>query len=268
MKKYLLSPVLVLIALAAFSQQTREQSNSKQSRIQAVSNRYRMDEEGELYFKKQSAFGIRANSDGYGLVYEHGKFKSTRKINFLSFELSEKKHPKEERRSPESPFLGPRNVPYIYGKINNFYQFKVGYGQQRIFGGRANKNGVSVAYIYNGGISLGLLRPYVLEIADTNIRDYRKVTYDSPDSIWFTNPLFITSGPGIGDGWNKLKLRPGIHAKLGLRFDYGRFKETVTALEVGVNAEYYFQQVPQMMMLKQRQFFFNLYATLLFGGRK
>lgn len=230
--------------------------------------RVKQDEEGELYFRKQSAFGLRANSDGYGIFYEHGKFKSTRKINFYSIELNEKKHRKEDRQSPTSPYLGTRNFPYIYGKINNFYQFKLGYGQQRIFGGRSNKNGVSIAYLYNGGISIGLLRPYVLEIADTTLGDYRRITYSGADTSFFQDPFFVTSGPGIGDGWNKLKFKPGLHAKLGLRFDYGRFNESVTALEVGMNAEFYFEKIPQMFIVKQNQFFFNLYATILFGGRK
>lgn len=268
MKKILVLTVSFCLSLGAFAQKTSDPRQKKEEKRKKIDVRIKQDEEGELYFKKQGAFGIRANSDGYGIYYEHGKFKSPRKINFYTIELNEKKHPKEDKQSPTSPYLGTRNIPFIFGKINNFYQFKLGYGQQKIFGGRSNKNGVSVAYVYNGGLSLGLLRPYTLEIADTILGDYRKITYEGADTTFFGNPFFITSGPSLGDGWKKLKMRPGVHARLGLRFDYGRFSETITALEVGLNAEYYFQKIPQMMYNKQKQFFFNFYATILFGSRK
>ena len=74
--------------------------------------------------------------------------------------------------------------------------------------------------------------------------------------------------PNLGKGWNHLKLSPGLYAKPGVRFDYGKYNEMVTALEVGVIAEFYAKKVPQMVDNKHKQFFFSAYVALLFGKRK
>jgi hypothetical protein len=65
-----------------------------------------------------------------------------------------------------------------------------------------------------------------------------------------------------------LKLTPGLYVKPGLRFDYGRFNDLVSAIEVGVAAEFYSKKVPQMLYNKEKQFFFSAYFALLFGKRK
>jgi hypothetical protein len=267
-KKITVLFICFCLAAAVDAQKTATPNQKRNEKKKKIDVRIRQEEEGELYFKKQSVFGLRANSDGYGIYYEHGKFKSPRKINFYSIGLNEKKHPKEERQSPVFAFGNSNSFPFIYGKLNNFYQFKLGVGQEKIFGGKSNKNGVSVAALYEGGVSIGLLRPYTLTIYDTATLQPRKITYSKEDEFYFSEPLLILSGPSIGDGWNKLKFKPGVHAKLGLRFDYGRFNESVTAIDIGVNAEYYFGKVPQMLLNKEKSFFLNFYAAILFGGRK
>lgn len=60
---------------------------------------------------------------------------------------------------------------------------------------------------------------------------------------------------------------PGVHAKTGLRFDWARFNEVVSALEVGVNAEYYTKDIPLMVFQEDKKFFFNAYLALQFGKR-
>ena len=39
-------------------------------------------------------------------------------------------------------------------------------GQQYLIGGKGNKNGVAVSAIYGGGLSLGYLKPYYLNVHD------------------------------------------------------------------------------------------------------
>ena len=43
---------------------------------------------------------------------------------------------------------------------------KIGIGQQRLIGGKANKNGVLVNAFYYGGLSIGLLKPYYVNVLD------------------------------------------------------------------------------------------------------
>jgi hypothetical protein len=76
------------------------------------------------------------------------------------------------------------------------------------------------------------------------------------------------SSAGLTKGWSDMKVSPGAYAKAALRFDYGRYNEMVSAIEVGVTAEYYFKKVPQLIYTKEKQLFVNVYFSLLFGRRR
>ena len=72
----------------------KDKKAAKRERINAL---LKQEEEGEIIFHKQSVFGFKINSDGYGLSYEIGRFKSARVATLFQIELNEKKHPKEKR---------------------------------------------------------------------------------------------------------------------------------------------------------------------------
>lgn len=261
MKKLALAALAGCLALSGFSQtgiSKKEKKDAKRARIDAL---VKMEEEGELVFRKHSIFGFKANTDGYGISYEMGRFKSARVTNIYQFELNEKKHKQEKKLNTINGF--EFNSVILY-KLNNFYQFKIGFGQQRIIGGKANKNGVAVAAIYAGGFSLGMLKPYLIEV-EANGKRFNSRYPTIADSSYYND---IIGAAGFASGWSELSIKPGAHAKAALRFDYGRFNETVTGIEVGVNAEFYSAKIPQMFNTKQKQFFFNGYVTILLGKRK
>ncbi len=233
-------------------------------RKQRVNELIRREEEGVLVYNKQFAFGLKLNSDGYGLSYEIGWMKSLRWTNILQIELNEKKSPKEYKVSvADNPYTS--GTPFIYGKQNYFYQLKVGFGQQYMIGGKGNKNGIAVSGIYAGGLSLGILRPYYVQVSDST-GEIENIKFNQNDSAQFLEGVY--GGTGLGTGWNELKFKPGLHAKLALRFDYGKYNEVLSAVEVGMNAEYYFSQVPIMVIAPNHSFFLNGYISLLFGKRK
>lgn len=235
-------------------------------RKQRVNELIRREEEGVLAYNKQFAFGIKLASDGYGLSYEIGWMKSLRWTNLLQIELNEKKSPKEYKVSvANNPYTS--GTPFIYGKQNYFYQLKVGYGQQYMIGGKGNKNGVAISGIYAGGLSLGVLRPYYVQVANDTTGTIENIKFTpGGDTAQFLGNVY--GGTGLGTGWSELTFKPGVHAKLAVRFDYGRYNEVLSAIEVGCNAEYYFNEVPIMVLAPNHSFFFNGYVTILFGKRK
>jgi hypothetical protein len=268
-KKIVLLALLGMLAIATFAQDTptpksptarKDKKAAKRERVNAL---LKQEEEGEIIFNKQGLFGIKLATDGYGIAYEKAKFKSARVANLWSIELNEKKHNKERKESLQQGF---NFSSLIYGKLNNFYQLKLGIGQQRIIGGKGNKNGVAVMGVYSGGVSAGLLKPYYVDVKG-GFRTTYDVILDSLERAG--NPDYLEQGSsGFTVGWGEVKFRPGLHAKTAMRFDFGRFNESVTALEVGLNAEYYFGKIPQMMLVKEKHFFFNAYLSLMFGRRK
>lgn len=265
MKKIVLSALVSLLVTTIWAQNPAPQSptskkDKKEAKKERINNLLKLQEEGEIIFNKQSIFGVKLNTDGYGLSYEWGKFKSNRVATIFMVELNEKKHKKEKRISLVQGF---NFNSLIYGKMNNFYQVKFGIGQQRIIGGKGNKNGVGVMAIYAAGLSAGLVKPYYVDVADNNDQRVRKTYPTIIDSLYEEQ-----GASGFTVGWKEVKIRPGAHAKAAMRFDYGRFNETVTAIEVGLNAEFYANKIPQMAYNTEKQFFFNAYISLLLGRRK
>jgi hypothetical protein len=259
---------ICLIGLGVTAQESmsrREQR--KQDKREKINQMVRLEEEGESIFKKHSLFSIKMHTDGYGLTYERGKIKSPYKATLFQFEFNEKKHKKEEKQSRSDGAVVFGN-PFIYGKQNNFYQFKLGMGQQFMLGGKSNKNGVGVYAILAGGLSLGLMKPYYLDIeSPPNSGQIKSIKYSQADSAEFMGPS-ILGATGFGKGWGELKLAPGVHAKTGLRFDWGRFNNSVSAAEVGFTLEYYPGKVEQMVGMEANTLFFNGYLAFVFGSRK
>ena len=68
--------------------------------------------------------------------------------------------------------------------------------------------------------------------------------------------------------WNEIKFTPGLYAKASLRFDWARFNQVVSALEVGFMADMYSQKVIQMIDLLGKTFFPTGFVSLNFGKRK
>jgi hypothetical protein len=258
----------VMIATSLWAQSRAPQSRreakqqKKLERRERINELARQEEEGEIVYNKHSIFSLKLATDGYGIGYEYGRFRSNRKSILFNFELSEKKHPKEKREGFFDP--GHLRVNYLaYGKLNTFYQARFGAAMQQVIGGKGNKNGVSVSAIYGGGLALGLVKPYIIQAANQQ-GDLIDSRY--PDII--EQDLFEVKAKGLSGGWSELKIRPGAYAKTAMRFDYGRLNETVTAIEVGLSAEYYANRIPQMLFNNEKQFFFNAYVAILLGRRK
>ena len=263
MKQLLILIAAVAFSVSAFSQETGKSTKQtrKEEKRARVNAQIKAEEEGVIAYRKHFAFGIKLTTDGYGVSFEKGYAKSVRSATLFQMELAERKHQKEEKQSnPNAP-----TSPIIYGKVNFFYPLKLGVQKQFLLGNKSNKNGVSVTGNIGGGISLGFLRAYEVEVDKNGERTF--IRFDSEDSLQFKSGPYY-GGPGLSKGWNHIKMTPGFYVKPGLRFDYGKYNDLVAAIEVGVAAEYYTKKIPQMFDIKQNSFFFSAYFTVLFGKRK
>jgi hypothetical protein len=267
-KKLSLIIILASLAISSFAQDRREEKKAKkEAKRQKADEMVRQAEEGTLVYQKQSIFGIQLRTNGYGFFYEMAKRKNNRTSNIYRIDFTEIKNSKEEKLLGGSFIFGN---PYVYGKINNFYPITLGFGQQHILGQKGNKNGVAVAAIYNAGLSLGLLRPYYLNVDDPDPANggQRTIKYAGADTTLFLDQSAIISGAGLGKGWGEIKLKPGAFVKVAMRFDYGRYNESVSGLEIGMSLEAYASKVPMMAYQEDKQLFFQGYVAILFGRRK
>ncbi len=133
--------------------------------------------------------GAKRNRPGMDFVY--------------GIEFNEIKNPKEDKLPNGTGGFSFGN-PYVYGKINNFYSLQLGFGGHRFLGQKGNKNGVAVSVVYKGGLSLGLLRPYYIQVEDNGAN--KTIKYSPETDSLFKFGFIIGSG-GFGMGWGEMKVK-------------------------------------------------------------
>jgi hypothetical protein len=250
-------------------QRKKLKSTRKAEKRERVNQMAKAEEEGAIVYNKQWVMGAKLYSDGMAAFYEWGKKKTAYKGNFYTVELATRRANNEYKVSFND--IGFFGRPFIYAKQNVFLNTKIGFGQQYIIGGKANKNGVAVMAVYGGGISIGLLKPYYIEKTDPFTNETTQIRWrgdESRNDTLFLDQSTVSSSAGFFKGLNETKIRPGLFAKTGLRFDYGRYNEIVSAIECGINVEYYFAEMPIMVNNQAKTFFANVYIGFEFGRRK
>jgi len=226
--------------------------------------------EEELPVKNEFFVGGGVHTRGFQIRLAYGILKSpNRTLNFMA-EFGEIKHPKERRQTYDGlSIIGGAPKAFIYGKQNNLYFLRLGYGEKMYFSAKSRR-AVSVGFTYSGGFSLGLIRPYYLDLiyrdngGSPNIIPER---YSDANAIKFLNPQEVDGPSGIAYGWDELEPRPGLFLKAGLLIDWGAFDNVVKDIEIGFAADFYFQEIPIMIFEKNTPVFVNLYLNVHLGHR-
>lgn len=217
--------------------------------------------------------GFRINSNGWGLVVDKGflygndAFGSVNRNKYfqskiIELSFSEIKHPKEIKANSVLPGLPFQPGAYILGKINNFFQANLGYGYWKLIAGKPDQGTVSIHWVYLGGFSAGLLKPYYLDLYQLGT-----VKYSKDIQTEFISPGMIMGKSGFSKGLDEIKFVPGLFFKTGLHFDFASQPKGLMALETGVSASYYFQEIEQMVGQDPKKLFLNFYVSLQFGGK-
>jgi hypothetical protein len=224
--------------------------------------------------------GLRLNTDGWSIFADRGTVKSQDKysdlfydVKLMQVEFTEHKHPMETKRSNTvSPPNGDNARPFIFGKINNFYALKLGYGRRKMIAGKPEQGNISIHWVYAGGLTLGLLKPYYIDayvpIDNSGTLSQETIKYsDSTKGPFLTKPNIMGSA-GFMKGLGETQIVPGIHLKTALHFDFAASKRGKVAIETGVNAEFYSKKIEIMANQEARAYLVNVYASIQFGRRK
>jgi hypothetical protein len=195
------------------------------------------------------------------------------RTNLWWIELGEKKQHNQQKLVPQPSSQSFGNFTlnsignsYVFGKQYNLYPLNIGFGRQILIGNKGSTNGIAVSLIYGGGISMALLKPYYLQIGDS-IQGLRDITYQDNNAT-FLDQSAILGASGFTKGLNEIKIIPGFHTRTALRFDYGRYREILSALEVGVSLNGYVEKINIMVLNPKQYLFFNGYIALDFGRRR
>jgi hypothetical protein len=224
---------------------------------------------------REFSVGYRFMTNGWAVFAEKGYVRSAEKnsdmfhnVRLFQVELNEVKHPKQLKRS-NNQYTGSSDraaKPFVYGKINNLYALKLGYGGRKMIAGKPEQGTISIHWVYVGGLSIGLLKPYYVDayVGGTNEKEIKF----ADDPATFLHKQDIVGAVSPFKGLNEITFVPGIHVKTGLHFDFANNKRRVLAVETGFDAQYYTQEIQLMANNDPTSYFVNFYASIQFGRRK
>lgn len=217
-------------------------------------------------FKNELSYGINLNSNGGllgGAFVRSSWFMRERLYRFGGLEIVEIKHPKENRLF--NPNSGGN---FIAGKQNHFFSVRPHYGLEHVLFRKAAESGVQVNALGAAGPSLGLLIPYYIryDYGGGGLGgDVRTEAYDPSKHIEFGNTL---DNSNVFTGIGETNVNIGLHAKAGLSFEYGRYRESITGIEVGFMVEKFFKEMVMIPQTENYSTFTSVYLNIYYGRRK
>jgi hypothetical protein len=204
-----------------------------------------------------------------------GRLVSYDKTRYWTLTFGDIRHSRERRENPDRVNLVNNRVSraYVFGKQNQLYALRLGFGKKRFLSEKAKERGVAVGYSYEFGPTLGLLKPYYLEIErnDAPPIDVR-YTGDNAD-VFVGNQINVFGASAWTVGLDEIGLRPGIHAKFATHFGFGAYDETAKSLEAGVMADYFIGNTDIMVEsdltpgVSNSPLFLSLFINLQIGKR-
>lgn len=217
---------------------------------------------------KELVFSILAHASGMSVGVDYGIIKQARFTHLLRFEIASLRHHREVKQQGSGAVSGPftnASHNYVFGKQNSLYGLHVGYGGKLYFSDKARKQGVAVGFSYAVGPSLGLKKPYYL---DLKVQDgVVSESYSEENRSCFLNPACVRGATGFLSGFGELGIIPGGFAKAGFNFDWGSYNRFVKALDIGFMVDVYTEKIPIMLTEDNKAIFPTVYVALQLGKR-
>ena len=200
------------------------------------------NEQGAGRYARQTYGGLVIRTNGWGGSYVKGKNKGAFIVRQVSYDFNFVKHEKEQK----SYFQDPSARPYVFGKQNAVYNFKLNYGYKKDIATKQRKSGVQVAYAWGLGPSVSLLRPIYLEVLviDPNLNGYSLSTEKFDPNKHFVDNIYGRASNFLG--FSELSIVPGFSAKASMHFEYSNYRDGVKGFEVGISGEAYPKRIEIM----------------------
>lgn len=224
-----------------------------------------------------TTFGLTANTNSGivgGLSFRQSKLLSGTLLGmpqyrYISVELVNVKHPKEVSSS-----LGSFGSRFIDGKENYLFVLRPQYGREVKLFQRDTDEGISVSGILAGGPSLGIVKPYYLEVSTGN--NTRQVPASQVNGFMTPSGESVVGKGNFFQGFGESKLTVGLNIKAALSFELSAFRTNTTGVEIGFLTEVFPNRVVIIPNTTpggnrtdgNRNFFTSGYITLFFGNKK
>jgi hypothetical protein len=225
---------------------------------------------------QEASFGINFETNGWGLQIQRLRKKEETEVNeyrgfYIHFQS--RRDPKEIKINSKLPSpssdKGPRNLKYVYGKINSFYPLQIGYLVKKRITGKLEKNHIQLHGTGGAGFSLGLVKPYYLQIARNINGTFAAIdeSYSELNADLFLNPRYVYGYSGFATGWSDLQIYPGVNVNGAIIFEYSPNNYSPLFVEIGGQLDTYFQKIPILVGEKSKAIFPFGYIALRKGMR-
>ncbi len=225
--------------------------------FESVFSQGEIDTEHKILFRNEKSYGINLNSNGYGFGYRYGKRINIHRKQLFEGNLNIVKHEKEKKiYNPYSQNISR----FVYGKTNFAFNLQAGYGMHHELFKKFDRNSVSIRWFYIGGITATFLKPiyYSVYNKDSESLEWQKFVKNTP--FWY-----IYGKRSFFYGMDEISVIPGIYAKTGFCFEFGKTDKKLNIIEIGFKFEAYPKPIKIMETEKNPQFLPILYLTYRFG---
>jgi hypothetical protein len=223
------------------------------------------DTSKNILLLKETSAGITLHSQGWGLKFNKAYHKTAFRKRVITAEFLEMQSQKQVRTI--NPYF-TNSKSYVYGKLNSVFMFRTGYGIHKLLNRKPYWGGIELRFFYMGGLDLAITKPvylYILKPISPSGYEY-SITEEryNPDEHFVDN---IFGRASFTKGFNELSFYPGVHAKIGLDFDFGTYNSKVKSLEVGVILDGFIRPIPIMAFNDPNYYFLTFYFSFNFGKR-
>lgn len=236
-----------------------------------LSDRNILIQKGIIY-KKEFSLEAKLHTLGFAFGYNRGIISKYYLTKYYHFDIGYLKSIKEKRNNLVITGITIYNS-YSYGKRNYFLPVRLGMGLKKYLSEKEAYHGVSVGYSLEGGLTLGVLKPYFLVVRtknDDNEVFYKTIKYTEENRDLFIDENLIFDRSSFFKGFDQLSMLPGIHINAALHYAIKAFEKSVFAFETGIMIDAFIKKVPVMVEtknFKNKSLFINVYINVQIGKR-
>lgn len=236
---------------------------------QKKTHKFTADGENAIY-KNEWSVGMRFHTNAISGFFEYVWIKNIYKRKLIQVNLFGYNDYRDKKIKTIIPTFSQDVTAkkYHYGKKNNFFSIQLMYGYRKVIANKSEHSGVKLALTYMGGVSLGALKPYYLDLFYPNDNGFivisKRYSEEDPD---FLDKNKIIESTGFSKGFSKMTFAPGLTAKLGLNFDFARKNTLITSIEVGSQIDVFYKKLDIYVGDRNKPYILNLYLSMQIGKR-
>ena len=210
-----------------------------------------------IFYQDEIMFGLRIKTNGWGLNYRRAYYRNIHLKNLFEIGINTIKSPKETKIKS----LYNTGRSFVYGKMNECYDIRTGFGQQYTLFDKKTPGTVAIRMFWTTGADLGLLKPiyYVIMINQTTMETVTEKYKPSHQ------PAVIERKAPFTQGLSELQFNPGWYVKVGTSFEYSKSATFLNSVEMGLEFSAYLKKMEIMAEIDNPRMIFAMFISYRIG---